>query len=124
MKRNQPVGQGLQMTKYQLTEILGRIDEAGQQRDGNRKAVDQTASRKPSVLNQLEASNDEFASPEHTRTFRITRFGIQEGSVEDILAQIEQEKSADKPGIFSFFRLALLAFALLYVGYMVSNLLN
>ncbi len=112
------------MTKYQLTEILGRADEAVQRRDAKGVAVDQTATRKHHVLPLREASNDEFASSEQTRTFRITHFGIQEGSVEDILAQIEQEKNADKPGIFSFFRLALLACALLYVGYMVSNLIN
>lgn len=112
------------MTKYQFTEILGRTDESGQQRDGKAKAIDQTAKRKHPVLPLLEASNDEFASSDQTRTFRITRFGIQEGSVDDILAQIEQEKNADKPGIFSFFRIALLVCALLYVGYMVTNLLN
>lgn len=114
----------MQMTKYQLTEILGRLDEAGQQHDGKSKAADQKATRKHSDFIQREASNDEFASPAQTRTFRVTRFGIQEGSVEDILAQIEQEKNAEKPGIFSFFRLAMLACALLFVGYMISKLLN
>ena len=135
MKNEHNVGQGMRMTTRQFTDLQRRNDATSKQSAGapssanklsaNKLAENNAAPYSTQLLHSTrEASNDDFACSEQTRTFRMTRFGAQEGSVEEILQQIEQEKNAGKTGKFSLFRSALLIGALLFVGYLFSGLMS
>ena len=118
------------MTTRQFTDLQRRNDATSKQSAGapssaNKLSANNAAPYSTQRLHSTrEASNDDFACSEQTRTFRMTRFGAQEGSVEEILQQIEQEKNAGKTGKFSLFRSALLIGALLFVGYLFSGLMS
>lgn len=123
------------MTTRQFTDHQRRNDITSKQSASVPSSANKMSANKPTankaapynsqrLLTTREASNDDFAGSEQTRTFRMTRFGAQEGSVEEILQQIEQEKNAGKPGKFSLFRSAVLIGALLFVGYLFSGLMS